>query len=419
MTSILGLGTYPVIHPVHGGQRRVTAFREFYASIGVRYGYACVYNSRHYGRAAVAAHDVPWNPTVFWAPAGHGSPLPFVEDLSSGLQAAEVPETFDRLCSLIEQMNPQALQLEQPFMWPFVRKLKSQTRFSGIPVIYSSHNFEGPLKEALLRDAGTSPQISRDVRSEIESLEREICSDAAIVISVSRSESELYSPWCGGRPVTVVANGVARPPARGNFNQAHDVFGGNRFLFFVGSSYPPNVQGFCDLVARDGLYFCPPQKTVAICGGVCDGIFATDSYQKFLAANSVRVHFFPHLDDTTLWSIKEACHAVLLPITTGGGSNLKTAEALALGKWVISTSTALRAFEDFAEDPNILIADDSAAFHRAAGRVLRSDPPTLSPESKSRRDELFWDRCFARSQLGARLLDNLSQQTGADLRLTA
>jgi hypothetical protein len=143
----------------------------------------------------------------------------------------------------------------------------------------------------------------------------------------------------------------------------------------------------------------PPRKSFAVCGGVCHGILAHPLYNRFAPANSQRIQFFPKIEDTDLWSIKTKCHAVLLPIGTGRGSNLKTAEALVLGKWVIATPIAMRGYDAFLEAEGLIIANDSLAFRRAIAQALRDPLPTISEGSRTAREALYWDRCFADSAL--------------------
>jgi hypothetical protein len=123
-----------------------------------------------------------------------------------------------------------------------------------------------------------------------------------------------------------------------------------------------------------------------------------------MSANSARVHFFPEIDDRQLWAIKSACHGALLPILAGGGSNLKTAEALTLGKWVVATPTALRGFEAFAQAEGVIVANNRRDFHRGMARVLCSPPLEISEASRKARDALHWDSLFERSKLAAELL---------------
>jgi glycosyltransferase involved in cell wall biosynthesis len=147
----------------------------------------------------------------------------------------------------------------------------------------------------------------------------------------------------------------------------------------------------------------PPVKSIAVCGGVCDGILRHPSYQRFLTANSRRVHFFPEIDDPELWAVKTASHVVALPIDTGGGSNLKTAEALALGKWIVATTVAMRGYESFMGVEGLVIANDGVSFRRAIAQALRSPPLAITEASRGAREAVYWDRCFETSGLAGHL----------------
>jgi glycosyltransferase involved in cell wall biosynthesis len=150
-------------------------------------------------------------------------------------------------------------------------------------------------------------------------------------------------------------------------------------------------------MVKGGVFYVPPVHSIAICGGVAEPVFIHPEYQRYLSANSDRVMFFPQVTDCELWAIKHSCHGVVLPIRSGGGSNLKTAEALALGKWVVATSTSLRGFKQFSDADGVIIADDPAEFRHAIRQVLRRAALDLSADSFAARDALYWDRCFCDS----------------------
>jgi glycosyltransferase involved in cell wall biosynthesis len=155
----------------------------------------------------------------------------------------------------------------------------------------------------------------------------------------------------------------------------------------------------CHFVFDNGAFFVPPVKSIAICGGWSEPVFNHFAYQKFLAAHFARAQFFPQIEDAELWAIKHACHGVFLPLRSGGGSNLKTGEALALGKWVIATTVALRGYESMRSAKGLIIADDPSSFRRAMAETLSRPGFQLSEADWAARDGLFWDRCFADSQI--------------------
>jgi len=393
---ILGLGTCPAVKPVHGGQRRVHAIKAFYQSVGIRYDHVCVYDPSIYGPGLVGSHDRPFDTVPAWYPS-----VPFITDLLSGRQAADDSALVAHFSDVLGALEPDALQLEHPFMWPLAERLLRGAR--GLPLIYSSHNVEAPLKRSILLGAAVRPEVCATIHDEIDRMEREVCARAALIICVSASDRDHYVSSCRASDVIVVPNGVDRPPANIRLDaKVGQVFGHRRFLFMVGSAYPPNVQGARDLVIRNGVFHSSPLKSLAVCGGVCE-LRQYPEYRQYMAANEARIAFFPSIDDDDLWALKAAAHGCVLAIGTGGGTSLKTAEALALGKWVVANSTALRGFEAFAAAEGVIRADNRADFAHAMAKVLRADPIQISEGSRKARDVLFWDRCFSDSGLVARL----------------
>jgi glycosyltransferase involved in cell wall biosynthesis len=402
---ILGLGTYPIQNPVHGGQRRVAAFKRFYERSGITYTYACIYNGSHYRGADVGPDDLK-----LIVPEPEIGLEWVIGDLIAGRQGANDAASFRHFMEVAERFAPDALQLEQSFMWPLVKRLR-QTRGAGnLPVIYSSQNVEAPLKQAILVSAGMPPDLRKKICFEIEDLEAELVHEADLIICVSASDQQYYCKSKSLSDVVVVPNGTDRP-VKSSMHRSIDslrVFEGRPYLMTVGSAHPPNINGICSYIIRDGVFCTPPAKCIAICGGVAAAVRTHPEFQRYSAANSCRVEFFRDISDSDLTVIKQCCHGVLLPISDGGGSNLKTAEALTLGKWVIATSISLRGFEAYAND-GVIVANNPAEYRRAMRQVLQRPPAVISDGARLARDALYWDRCFVDSDLPRLLMTTPTQ----------
>jgi glycosyltransferase involved in cell wall biosynthesis len=398
---ILGLSTYPIAKPRHGGQLRVNALGLFYRSLGYEYECAAVYESPPYGPGSIGPNDIKLSYVEpRWAD------VPFLGDVASGFFASESPSAYEHFSRIVTRFKPDIVQLEHPFLWPLVRRLRAEGRLDGVSIVYSSHNWEGPLKESMLLRAGVPAEQAASYRTLIETMEAELAAVSSIIIAVSAEEADIYAGMATSATVLVAPNGTSRPPAAASPSRSEVLarFDGGKFMFFVGSAYPPNVEGFGELVADGGFYFLPPHKAVAVCGGASDAIFGSPEYQRFLGGNGERVHFFPDIGDEDLWSLKGAAHAFLLPIKFGGGTNLKSAEALASGKWVVSTTMALRGLDRFIGAPGVLIADTPEGFRRAIIKVMNSPPLKLGKADIEARASVYWDRAMAGSGLGEALV---------------
>lgn len=400
MPRVLALGTFPIVKPVHGGQRRIASIKRFYESIGVTYDHACVYDGSIYGGSRLGPHDIPLAP-----PPAEYRGVPFIADVLSGWQAADDPASYAHFAGLVERLRPDAIQLEHPFMWPLVRRLNEGSA-NPLPLIYSSHNVEAPLKHALMAQGRVAVAVRTRIVSYIKEIEAQIREQARLILCVSAVDGDHYLKQPAAGEIVIVRNGVDRAPAViGEFARIREVFGSRPFLLTVGSLYPPNVTGACELLLRDGAFHSPAVKSLAVCGGMASGILQHPIYRNFERANDCRVEFFPTIEDDELWAIKHACHGVVLAIDpASGGTSLKTAEALVLGKWVIANSTALRGFEEFADAEGVIKADTRTLFRQAMARVLREPAAKVSDDSLAAREALYWDRCFADSALKTKLM---------------
>jgi hypothetical protein len=95
--------------------------------------------------------------------------------------------------------------------------------------------------------------------------------------------------------------------------------------------------------------------------------------------------------------VKTLAHAFLLPIPHGGGSNIKTAEALFSGAYVIGSEAAFRGYEDFLDLPEVVVARTPTVFQTSIRKVLAHPRASTAPHAEvlSRREVLRWDHCLA------------------------
>lgn len=391
MTNILGLGTYPSHRPIHGGQRRVSELKKYYENGGVKYHHSSVYSKNHYKSKDITSIDYGFDEANVTKSA-----IPFIDDMLSGKFAAADKACYEHYVSLVKKLKPMAIQLEQPFMFPLLKRLKNEGVFTG-KVIYSSHNVEAPLKAQILLNSGVSRKNITDVFQDIETIEKDILNISDIVISVSGADSAVYRAWNNKPKSVVIANG-------NRIQTKHAVPDGFRefkgkYFSFVGSAYPPNVQGFVKLVVETGFYGFPPEKCIAICGGVSHGIFANHYYLSHADSYGDRVHFFDSPSDEEISHILMHSHCILLPITSGGGSNLKTAEAILSNKWVVATTVAMRSFEHFIGQPGIIIADTPNDFYAAMQFVYGQAELKLTKAEIAFRQKCGWDNILKASNL--------------------
>ena len=109
--------------------------------------------------------------------------------------------------------------------------------------------------------------------------------------------------------------------------------GGTKEVFFLGSYFPGNVKGlkwFCEEVLPEvDIHF-----TIAGAG--------MDAFAKDITLTD-KITLYSFVDDLT--SLYENADFVLLPIISGGGMKVKTAESLKYGKFLIGTPEAFEGYD--------------------------------------------------------------------------
>lgn len=390
--KILSLGTYPIKMPFHGGQRRVSALCRQHRAAGHQITYVAAYPAGAYGESLTETCDYAVS-----APDELGGG--WASDVVAGPYCAENEEAYRHFSTIFNATEPDIISLESPFLYALAKKLQDD---AGRPVklIYSSQNVEAPLKREVLNATGLDAKSVGRIVSAVESVEREAVERADLVIAVSESDAAVYRTWAPKKHVIVRANGIDAPHAP--VFERPEYFP-EPYVVFVGSAHIPNRDGFMNLIVGDGLQFLPPEKAIAVIGNVSDLIYQHPVFQRRVTSNCDRVQFYPNASDEALATLLQHSNAVLLPISTGGGTNLKTAEALVAGKWVIGTPQSFRGYEVFQHDPNVIIAATRDEFVEGIRKALANPPPALSQLQEDQRAALLWPRVLEGLDVNAEL----------------
>jgi hypothetical protein len=219
-------------------------------------------------------------------------------------------------------------------------------------------------KENLMEFAG--------ILDEIDAFEREVVRKAAAVCACTASEADIYRGW-GAKKVIVAPNGGVRKDRsklRGILPQP--LTPRHRYALLVGSGHPPNISGFMNLVMPSVARMAPLERIV-VAGGATSGIQKLIHDQGKAGLIQDRLVLLGIIPDMTLDCLIENAAVILLPIEYGGGSNVKTVEALLSGRPVLASAAAFRGFEDFADLEAVSTAADAGGFGAQMRACLRSE----------------------------------------------
>lgn len=393
--------TYPIAQPRSGGQIRAAAIAQAYAAGGFRVVPIAVTEAGAFPRVEHGPDDLEFpldDPRAF---AG-GAPLPQSNDLQAGRFLAADETLFKRLVKKLPA-RVEAFHLEQPWLLPAVTKLKTLPRFERSVIVYGSQNIEAPLRAAICQQAGVDGSA---VVAAVQAIELEACRVAELTLAVSESDETALRSM-GARKVVRAANGIhaskADPKvvARWQEQLRH-----RRVALFVGSAHPPNAAGFVQAFG-DALGFLPPGCCIVAAGRVGVRLRAHYEATRYQTLNLSRLVITGEVEEDDLSALKALAEVYLLPIFEGGGSNIKTSEAILSGRPIIATPMSLRGFERYTSLPGLTIADSRQAFIDALRSAFTSPPQPTAPID-AHRTELLWQNTL--SQVAPALTQVLSSR---------
>ena len=407
-SRVLSIGTYPIRAARHGGPRRAAALLAAYRAGGLDARYVAVYS--RWATASSAPGDFAVGPATDALIRAERN----LEDVLCGRAVADDPAVRDRVGAALHELRPDVLTIEQIYPWlglaEIVDRLEHRPR-----LVYSSHNVEAALKAETYARIGLPGARSDDVISEIRRAEADLTARADLVVAVTDADAAEFGR-AGARRVVVAGNGadppVPAPRSEARWRRRFRRRGVEQTLTFVSSAHLPNWHGFLDTVGL-GLAFLPATARVVLAGSLSElvrsrlGKPGTPAEVAF-ARRSILTG---RLGDAELAGLLAVSDVVLLPIVGGGGSNLKTAEALLSGRPVVGTSFAFRSYEKFRTAPGVRIADSPAGFRTAMLAALTDPFPTgpagAGPVGPADPDELTWARRLEPAVLAVRALADL------------
>jgi glycosyltransferase involved in cell wall biosynthesis len=216
-----------------------------------------------------------------------------------------------------------------------------------------------------------------------ETIEDVAIEQSDINVGVSRVDIKLFrrrkkSLWVLAGNGT---NQISKTPHYPEQTRRHSI------IIFIGSNHPPNYMGIESLL-KD-TRFMKEKGTLLLIGGVADyfrGEYPEDDL--FWAGKKA----IGQIDENELQKYIEQADVIVLPVNTGGGSNLKTAEAIAAHKKIVSTSFAFRGYERYELLPNVFIANTSDDFKTKLLEAIAAVSEPYTNQQIHLIEDLSWER---------------------------
>ncbi len=372
---VLQLGTYPIKEPQHGGQRRAAAIRAAYRAAGVETQYLAVYNPIGYPPVTAARQDIPAGPVTMARIAGS----PWLEDLFVGECLLHDAGCREQFLKFYRAFRPDVVALEQPYLWSSLRTFLHDRSLPRPRIIHSSQNVEAAMKADIYARV-LPPEEARTAAAKVRAIEDDLTRHCDVLVVVTDSDAQRLLRGAAKPCVLLRNGGDVRTASAKAIRKWRALLTGHktRRAFFVGSMHPPNGDGFVEMLGT-ALGYLPPDCEILVAGGVCELLQKSELVTGPLAGvNGARLRLLERQSDDDLAALIDLSDLILLPITSGGGSNLKTVEALLSGKPIVGTTYAFRAYEDFLSGAAVTVADEPAVFRTAVVKAL-ADPTAVRP----------------------------------------
>ena len=361
---ILQLSTHSTLRPNHGGKLRSHHIGRVLEQAG--------FDVRRIAFCFRTADDIddPREPIIdiarlrFWEQPWFEPYRPifgFLSDFIPTIAALENPPILKLFDDLVEAADPNVVLLEHPWTWPLLARHERFT--SGeVKVVYSSQNVEIVLKKRVLEEQGIPPPPG--LLEGVEKLERDLVAHAAATVCCTQADANIFASW-GAKRVLVAPNGGVR-------RERDHLYGilpwpiqpSQAYALAVGSGHPPNISGFMQFVAP-ALSGLRVNQRIVVAGGASYGILEALQRKGLGRMLDMRLIALGSLDEFCLDCAIANAHVLLLPIQYGGGSNVKTAEALLSRRPTVASEIALRGFSDFRCAPGMYVAGNAESFSGA------------------------------------------------------
>ncbi|MBS0350098.1 MAG: glycosyltransferase [Proteobacteria bacterium] len=376
---VLMLSLFPFKNAKFGGQIRSNAAYQGYHKLGLVIPFI-VRPIDWYVNESIAIDEVVFPLISPYRLYGCAEYIPYSGDFLAGIFAKNDPKVIKAIKRRIK-FPVDIIHVEHPWLFPFVYKLKKEFAMTqNATLIYSAQNIEWALNEQMLNGSNLDQNIIKKLVQDIRELELFTINHADLVVTVSPADQAyleqqtikkvIYAPNATHKKIpddNKVVSWKQRLPAK--------------FFLFAGSDHPPNSIGLHTCLNGIDKNFTEEFKVV-ILGSVINSI---NQYPLFSNSNFIKLGF---VEPEDLAAIIFCAHAVLVPITIGGGTNLKTAEALLSGKYVVATKFGMRGYEHYIGHEGVYVSESPSEFQNDMRKVWQLPKPSFE---NFRAQDLTWE----------------------------
>lgn len=389
---ILVMAPYPITKPQHGGQKRVAALVKFYEGIFEQTKFVAIFHKASYPDYSL--EDIPLGGKEL---LDEIDKKPHAVDQIVGTAMDKDPHARSFSAKLLLEYKPDIIHIEQPYLYEGLSVLLKELGLTP-RIIYGSANVEYEMKRAIYKELKVDDRDAKQLITETKELEERFSKEADLVLAVSESDAAAHRHM-GARKVVVAPNGIdkiaASPTAKKYWREFMNKNNIDKAAVFIGSGHPPNYTSFLKMIGDDST-FLPAQYKIIIAGGVSEYFKTVFDYAHREKHKEFWNSIIPVgiLEEDLLSGLLEEIETIMLPIQSGGGSNLKTAEAVVADAKVVATSYAFRGFERCRNLANVYIEDAPDKFKHKLLEVLDAPKKQRAADEKEIASSVLWENCL-------------------------
>lgn len=365
--------------PSAGGQIRIDAIAKAYREAGCLVDRSCIVTRRRDARRQMDL-ILPWLDRVRRKHLGRPGNLGQIRQH----WAAQASQRLHKQLAARLEHAYAIVHVEHPWDVALICSMREHPMLAHARIVYSAHNIEHELFESVTREQGHWNRAAQQLAQEIRQIEEAAAAAADITWTVSLADAAQLAPFA--RQCIVAPNGCRELPTHAPLSVFSNLRG--RYALFIGANYAPNINGFISMVGND-LSFLPPGTSIHTIGTCSEALEHHEPHQPWMRTG--RIHHHGKVSTALLDSALLNAGVILLPILSGGGTNLKTAEALASGQPVLGTTKAYRGFEVWLGESSVHQAEQPDVFRKKIAKLLLT---FSTAQSASRRQELIWSNAL-------------------------
>ncbi|MFB9058360.1 MULTISPECIES: glycosyltransferase [Sphingobium] len=317
--------------------------------------------------------------------------LSLMEDWAIGRLFSTNDVYFDALAKIIP-VKPDVLFCEQPWMFAFAQRYNNRVCKGQARLVYGSQNIEHQLKYGMAA-YHFGEKIARDCREKVRDCEIEAIKGVVQTFCVSDGDLAWTASYTDRHPILAPNGVIDRVAGMTDIEQANRFTEGRKFALYCASAHPPNMDGFFEMFGY-GVGCFPPDSRMVVAGGAGHHILHDPKYSQVGGMHKIYVNA-GEVSESVLRGLLATAHQIVLPITHGGGTNLKSAEAIWAGCHIVATTKAMRGFEEFSHAKGITVADDPASFCAAIRDGFLRPKITLTRDEREARRGVLWEEVLA------------------------